>query len=214
VKWSAVPPLWQRCFELAWQAYQEGSNPIAALVADRNGRIVATGKSAVRASMSDVVVTHNELAHAEVNALLTLDNRAHDKQTARGYALYVTLEPCPLCFASFYMSDVGSLHYAARDRFGGSTDLMGMTPYLSRKARRIVGPVDGLAGVSIFLNVYRDLEVGQPLDDPVHAAMAQDYPGAVRAARAIVAEESETLPVDMAFPAAFERIVRWLGQHG
>jgi tRNA(adenine34) deaminase len=106
------------------------------------------------------------------------------------------------------------LHYAARDRFGGSTDLMGMTPYLSRKARRIVGPVDGLAGVSIFLNVYRDLEVGQPLDDPVHAAMAQDYPGAVRAARAVVATESETLPVDMAFPAAFERIVRWLGQHG
>ena len=62
--------IWNRCFELAWQAHLEGSNPIAALVVDSNGEVVASGKSAVRGDVSDVFVSHREIAHAEVNAQL------------------------------------------------------------------------------------------------------------------------------------------------
>jgi tRNA(Arg) A34 adenosine deaminase TadA len=215
--WDDVPPLWQACFRLAWESYREGSNPIAALVADADGRIVATGKSAVRTSMNGVVIHHNELAHAEVNALLALDNREHDKQKAAGYTLYATLEPCPVCFASFYMSDVLTLCFAARDRFGGSTNLIGTTPYLSRKSREIAGPVDGLEDISIFLNVYHDLEKDPQDADVLHDALAVDCPAAVAAARRAIDSEvagPEGLRKESDFAVVFEWIVDWLERDG
>jgi tRNA(Arg) A34 adenosine deaminase TadA len=203
--WSELPELWRRCFELAWESHLEGSNPIAALIADARGRVVATGKSAVRAPVSGVAISHNELAHAEVNALLELDNRVHGKDKASAYTLYATLEPCPVCFCAFYMSDVASLRFAARDRFGGSVNLLGTTPYLSRKQRLVVGPEPLLEEFSIFLNVAHDLDAGLPMDDPVHLAMALDCPGPVALARDLAGEAGDILDCRQDVPAVFER---------
>jgi tRNA(Arg) A34 adenosine deaminase TadA len=191
--WEEIEPLWRRCFELAWECHLEGSNPIGALVADSKGRVVATGKSAVRAPVTGVVINHNEIAHAEVNALLTLDNRVHDKSRASAYTLYSTLEPCPVCFCAFYMSDVGGLRFAASDRFGGSTNLLGTTPYLSRKQRAVRGPEPVLAEFSIFLNVLHDLQGEHGHDNPVHAALARDYPRPVALARRLAKEGDRSI---------------------
>ena len=168
--------IWNRCFELAWQAHLEGSNPIAALVVDSNGEVVASGKSAVRGDVSDVFVSHREIAHAEVNALLELDNRVH-KQVS-DYTLYVTLEPCPVCFGAFYMSGIRNLRFAAKDKFGGSTNLFGSTPYLSRKPIRMEGPFDDIGRLSIFLNVYCDLAMSRDFGG-IHDEFAHDYPDVV-----------------------------------
>ena len=185
--WSDVPDIWQACFELAWEAHLEGSNPIAAVVVDVDGTIVSTGKSAVKAELTGVHSSNCEIAHAEVNALLALDNRVHEKAKASQYTLYVTLEPCPLCFSALYMSDVKTLIYAAPDRYGGSTNLLGTTPYLSRKTRHITGPITGLDSVSIFLNVYCDLLRGVDTPDVVHAEFAVDYPDVVEKAQTLAA---------------------------
>ena len=183
MNWSDVPPLWQACFELAWEAHLEGSNPIAALVTDGNGVIVSTGKSAVRTYLSNVQTSNCEIAHAEVNALLALDNRIHDKDKASEYTLFATLEPCPLCFSALYMSDVNKLVFAAPDRYGGSTNLLGSTPYLSRKPTEVNGPVAELDQVSIFLNVYCDVLRGVGMTDVVHGEFAKDFPAVVQRAR-------------------------------
>lgn len=188
MNWSAVPALWQAAFELAWQSHLAGSNPIGALVADSEGRIIATGKSAVRAEMDDVAVFHNEIAHAEVNALLQLDNRIHGKAVAKDYTLYSTMEPCPLCLSALYMSDVETLCYASKDAYAGSTNLLGSTPYFSRKLRKISGPEPALAEFSIFLYVYHDLAVGGREDDPVLVAYQSDYPEAVALGRRAAAD--------------------------
>lgn len=180
--WQSVAEPWRLAFELAWETYLEGSNPIAAVIVDKNSNVVATGKSAVRANVSKVVINHCEIAHAEVNALLRLDNRVHDKQAAADYTLFSTMEPCPLCMSAIYMSDVKTLRYAARDGFGGSVNLLGTTPYLSRKTRHVEGPVPGLDEVSIFLNVYYNVRYATDAE-AVHEAFAQDYPDAVNAAR-------------------------------
>jgi tRNA(Arg) A34 adenosine deaminase TadA len=198
--WADVPPLWQQCFQLAWDAHTGGSNPIGALVADPDGNVVSTGKSAVRTQLDGVPVHHNELAHAEVNALLKLDNRRHPKALARHYTLYSTMEPCPLCFGSLYMSDVETLRYAARDPFGGSTNLLGTTPYLSRKTRNVHGPVAVLEEVSIFMFEFHDLVSGIESPD-VHPAMAEMHPRAVRGAQRAadertIPEEAATIPFD------------------
>ncbi len=190
MKWTDVPSVWQRCFALAWEAHLEGSNPIAAAVVDAEGNVVATGKSAVKAALTNVHSSNCEIAHAEVNALLALDNRIHTKTKAREYTLYATLEPCPLCFSALYMSDVSRLIYAAPDRFGGSTNLLGTTPYLSRKSTEIEGPVPGLDEFSIFLNVYCDLLRGGDTPDVVHDALAEDYPEVVEQAQQLAPEDA------------------------
>ena len=206
MKWTSVQPIWQRCLELAWEAHLEGSNPIAAVITDSEGQVISTGKSAVKATLSNVHSSNCEIAHAEVNALLGLDNRIHTKQKANEYTLYVTLEPCPLCFGALYMSDIGKLAFAARDRFGGSTNLLGKTPYLSRKHTEVTGPVNFLEHVSIFLNVYSDVLRGIKAPNIVHQALGVDYPNAVRLAEALALEDSLSIRNESQFSVVYEKI--------
>ncbi|MFS0861147.1 nucleoside deaminase [Fredinandcohnia sp. 179-A 10B2 NHS] len=115
MKWSTIPYIWQQTFEEAWKSCQEGSRPIGSVIVNTDGEIVARGKSAVFGELSGSVIYHNELAHAEMNAMLKLDNRVHKK--VNQYVLYTTMEPCPLCFGAFYMSGIKNLAYAAKDKY-------------------------------------------------------------------------------------------------
>lgn len=155
IHWSEITNEWKECFRTAWESFKEGSRPVGAIVTDDKGHLVSTGKSATFGQLSDTVISNNEIAHAEVNALLKLDNRIHKE--VNSYVLYSTLEPCPLCFCAFYMSGIRNLRYAAKDKYGGSTNLRGTTPYLSKKPIVIEGPVKYLEQLSILLNVYFDL---------------------------------------------------------
>lgn len=152
--WSEIPHIWQECFKEAWKSFQEGSRPIGALVADKEGSIIARGKSAAFNSLTDSVISNNELAHAEINALLKLDNRIHTSRNA--YTLYSTMEPCPLCFGAFYMSSIRNLQFAAKDKWAGSTNLKDSTSYLSLKPVKVDGPIPHLEQLCIVLNLYFD----------------------------------------------------------
>ncbi|RFB18001.1 nucleoside deaminase [Bacillus sp. HNG] len=174
---SSKHDIWRHCFQEAWRSFQEGSRPIGAVVVNGDGEIVARGKSAVFGELSDSVVFHNELAHAEINALLKIDNRVHTK--VNHYTLYTTMEPCPLCFGALYMSGIKNLAYAAKDKYGGSTNLLGTTPYLSRKRIQVEGPIPFLEDLSILLNVYFDLKMGYEKGLAVIEKMKDDYPTAV-----------------------------------
>lgn len=210
--WNDVPPIWKSCFELAWDAHLSGSNPIAALVADGDGRVIATGKSATKVSMSDQCTSNCEIAHAEVNALLALDNRIHTKEKSRDYTLYVTLEPCPLCFGALYMSDVTKLVFAAQDRYGGSTNLVGTTQYMGKKPIDIRGPVPHLDEVSIFLNVYSDVLRGIRAPDAVHKEFGKDYPHVVKRAYEMALEDSLAIKQDQDFEAVFLAVSSEIGR--
>ena len=199
---------WKKCFELAWEAHLEGSNPIASVITDGSGNIVAGGKSAVRGEVSNVAMSRCEIAHAEVNALLRLDNRIHDQ--VNKYTLYASLEPCPVCFGAFYMSGIRQLTFAAKDKFGGSTNLFGSTPYLSRKPIKMNGPVDGLGGISIFMNVYCDLAVGRESDE-IHEAFADDYPKIVEAARLAGKGDRLRIGDEQDFDVVLDRIKEAIG---
>lgn len=181
MKWSEVPSIWQECFNQAWEAFQEGSRPIGAVVINENGDIVSKGKSSTLNELSGSVVFHNELAHAEVNALLKLDNRIHKRVTQ--YTLYSTLEPCPLCFGAFYMSGIRNLKYAAKDKYGGSTNLKDTTPYLSRKPIKMEGPFPYLEQLAILIHIYFEDMINLDKKSKVHEAMAEDYPEAVALAK-------------------------------
>jgi tRNA(adenine34) deaminase len=136
--WETLDPPWQAALEMAWEAYCAGTIPIGAVITDCDGEIVARGRNRIfDHPAQDGMVSGDVLAHAEINALLDLKL---DQQGRHSAVLYTTMEPCPLCMGAFYMSSVRTLHYAARDPYAGSTNLLGTTPYLSRKSIRVIPP--------------------------------------------------------------------------
>ena len=140
--WDALSKPGQAALEMAWEAYCDGTVPIGAVVADADGNIVARGRNRIRNTTApENQVCANELAHAELNALLSLKLSYEE---CRRSALYTTMEPCPLCMGALYMSDVKTAHFAARDPWAGSSNLLGTTPYLSRKPFKIFPPSNAL----------------------------------------------------------------------
>jgi tRNA(adenine34) deaminase len=173
IMWDSLSPAWQACLEEAWAADCAGSVPIGAAVADAHGQVIARGRNRIadkrvpRATASDDeqrtnrAVFNHDLAHAELNALLSLPLVDWDKATPnspRQWTLYTTMEPCPLCLGAFYMSGLRQLYYAARDPYAGSVNLLGATPYLSRKPIQVLGPRPELEPLSIALIVESMLQ--------------------------------------------------------
>lgn len=148
---ESLSPAWQACFEQAWQAYCAGTVPIGAVVTDVNGQILSRGRNRIFDEQGEGGYLYGQtLAHAEINALITLDVGRAERHRC---ILYTTVEPCPLCMGAFYMSSVRELHYAARDPRGGSTNLLGTTPYLSLKPVKVFGPENaGFEVLNMALN--------------------------------------------------------------
>ena len=118
------------------------------------------------------------LAHAEVNALVALDYNLFDPP--HDCALYSTNEPCPLCFGAFYMSGLRTLRYAARDPFAGSANLLGTTPYLSRKKVTVVGPERAnLETIIMAMHVEFELAGGRPRTNVLIGTWDRTLPRAV-----------------------------------
>ncbi|HEX7541955.1 MAG TPA: nucleoside deaminase [Anaerolineales bacterium] len=140
--WADLLKPWQVCLELAWEAYCDDCYPIGAVVTDADGNVLTRGRNRIYEKTTRLGrLPGNEIAHAEVEALQALDYAAVDQHTC---ILYTTTEPCPMCMGMFYMSGLRTLHYAARDPWAGSVNMLGTTWYLSRKQIKVIGPLDQL----------------------------------------------------------------------
>lgn len=150
MKWSELPEPWQVCFSEAWAGFQAGSLPIGAAIFDKNRQLIARGRNHIYDDQAGSgQITMHQLAHAEMNALLQADRRHFDLHSC---TLYTSMEPCPLCMGAIYMSGIRTVHFAARDGYAGSSNLLGTTPYLSRKRIAVKGPSDPILEI-IFLGV-------------------------------------------------------------
>lgn len=156
-------PAWQACFTEAWSAYCRGSLPIGAVVASSTFEIIGRGRNRLGDKEAepgkDLVIIDNELAHAEINALLSLRYswRENLGLSYRGWGLYTTLEPCPQCMGAFFMSGVRNLFFAGRDPYAGSTNLLGKTSYMSKKPIIVNGPDPELEKISVAMCVESKL---------------------------------------------------------
>ncbi|MEW6092964.1 MAG: nucleoside deaminase [Chloroflexota bacterium] len=151
--WSDLPRPWQDCLELAWEAYCDDCIPIGAVVTGPGGDILTRGRNRIFEKVKPGGVNGSALAHAEVEALRGLDLDAVDPHAC---ALYTTTEPCPMCMGAFYMSGLRTLHYAARDPWAGSVNLLGSTWYLARKPIQVSGPHELLEMLITGLFVEQD----------------------------------------------------------
>jgi len=157
LKWSEIEYPWQVCFEEAWRAYCAGSLPIGAALFSPTGELLFRGRNHINDTEPDGRIVKGDLAHAEINVLLQINR---ETLIPRQCILYTLLEPCPLCLGAFYMSGVRHLSYAARDSFAGSTNLLGKTPYLSRKKIHLNGPISPLEPSIVALQVAAHLRRG------------------------------------------------------
>lgn len=142
-----LPAFWRSCLELAWKAHCSGSLPIAAVVIDGQGNIIASGRNRLAEAHQDSphlpgtpYLTGTPLAHAEVNALLQLGYRPPGQRPI----LFTTMEPCPLCMGAARMSGVERVVYAARDPWAGCASMAEDVPYLKRSGPIVEGPEPAL----------------------------------------------------------------------
>jgi len=155
--WDELERPWQKCFQLAWESFRNGSIPIGAVVVNHKGEIISEGRSLQYESTGEPgEIYRHKLSHAELNALLKFSE--FDHPNIRKYTLYTTLEPCPLCFGALVMSHVRSLKYAARDRIAGSVCLAESSDYLRSKNISIEGPFHELEEFQMILNTVYELK--------------------------------------------------------
>jgi tRNA(adenine34) deaminase len=149
---------WKLAFELAITSLLEGSIPIGAVVVDENDNVVSRGRNKLFEKHHEKnQITNHPLAHAEMNAILQIENLYNQKEHT--YHIYTTMEPCPLCFGAVLMSDIYHIHYAAKDPWAGSTDLSNQ--YVTFKNIQIEGPVLDLEYIQLALQTYYELNKRQ-----------------------------------------------------
>jgi tRNA(adenine34) deaminase len=109
--------LWfmEEALKEADKAYREDEVPIGAVVVDSAGVILAR-------SHNHKEKAHNPCGHAEILALIEAAKKKANWRLT-DCALYVTLEPCPMCLSALVQARIGHLYFGAYDPKGGSLSL-------------------------------------------------------------------------------------------
>lgn len=102
----------QLAYELATEAYKSDEVPVGAVIVNRYGRVIA-------ARHNEMQKQNNPMAHAEILAIKDAREIINDKYLS-DCAIYVTLEPCPMCAQAISYMRFKTLFFSAYDiKFGG-----------------------------------------------------------------------------------------------
>lgn len=105
----------ERAIELAELAAAEGEVPVGAVVVRKSdGEIIGEGRNRRESSK-------NALAHAEIIAIDEACRRLGGWRLPN-CALYVTLEPCPMCCGAIINSRIDDVYFGAFDPKSGSAE--------------------------------------------------------------------------------------------
>jgi len=96
---------------LARECLAGGDVPVGCVIASPTGEIIGRGRNR-REQLG------NAAAHAEMEAI-SQACQALSAWRLSGCALYVTLEPCPMCAGAIINARVSELRYAAREEKSG-----------------------------------------------------------------------------------------------
>jgi tRNA(Arg) A34 adenosine deaminase TadA len=100
--------------EEARAAAARGEVPVGAVLADADGRVLASAGNRTE-SLRDPT------AHAELLAIRAACAGLASPRLA-GTSLYVTLEPCPMCAQAISFARIGRLYWGAADPKGGGVE--------------------------------------------------------------------------------------------
>jgi tRNA(Arg) A34 adenosine deaminase TadA len=112
VAWDAVDPAAARALELAHHSLTTNGLAVGAVIIDRDGTIIATGRNRAYDDATETdPLERTPIAHAEMNALARVDI---DIDT-RHLTLWSTQRPCPMCRAAIDFIGIGTVIAIATD---------------------------------------------------------------------------------------------------
>lgn len=103
----------RQALELARQAMEEGEVPVGCVIV-RDGAVVGRGRNRRETE-------HTALGHAELDAIRQACGALGGWRLSR-CALYVTLEPCPMCAGAMVMACLDQCYFGARDTRQGCAE--------------------------------------------------------------------------------------------
>ena len=142
-----------QALELAQEAADAGEVPVGCVIV-RDGAVIGRGRN--RREEKQAVCSHAEMeAMAQANAAL-------GSWRLDGCALYVTLEPCPMCAGAILNARIDRVYYGARDRamgaVGGVSNLF-MEDYPNCPA--VVGGILAEECAAVLQRFFSELRTGE-----------------------------------------------------
>jgi tRNA(adenine34) deaminase len=104
----------ERALELARAAARAGEVPVGAVIVGPGGEVLAEAANRTEADKDPT-------AHAELLAIRAAAKKLGAPRLV-DCALYVTLEPCPMCAQAIAFARLRRLYYGAADPKGGGVD--------------------------------------------------------------------------------------------
>jgi tRNA(adenine34) deaminase len=104
----------KKSLKLAQKAAEREEVPVGAVIVDSYGEILSSAHNEVE-KRQDIT------AHAEMLAL----KKAMKKRTEKKLpdcAIFISLEPCPMCLQAILMAGIRKIYYAASDEKGGAVE--------------------------------------------------------------------------------------------
>lgn len=151
MQYANLPIVWQRIFELEWEAVCEGSKAIAAVIVNEKGEIISEGRNQI----SECNVPNPATAHAETEAIRNLDVSKYPYP--KTYTLYAGLEPCIMCMGTLVMGHIRNVVIAARDDFGGAMNLINYSRFAKNKGITITWLDNELGDMQRAFQTVREL---------------------------------------------------------
>ncbi|MEN8721959.1 MAG: nucleoside deaminase [Alphaproteobacteria bacterium] len=99
----------------AKEAAKRGEVPVGAVLVGPDGAVLA-------AAGNQTLAQKDPSAHAEMLVIRQACASLGTERLPEGCALYVTLEPCPMCATAISYARVGRLYYGAEDAKMGGVD--------------------------------------------------------------------------------------------
>ncbi len=125
----------ERAVQLALDSEKAGNLPVGALIV-LDDEIIAEGPNAL------LVPDFHPGRHAEIEALKQVPIQLW--QRAPEMICYTTLEPCIMCFGTLLLHGVGRVVFGAKDKKGGTTELLNHLPEYYQTGNRVFkwdGPI-------------------------------------------------------------------------
>ena len=95
--------LMRKAIELSKENVENGGGPFGAVIATKEGVIVATGVNRVTTSCDPT-------AHAEVSAIRAAAAKLGTFDLS-GYEIYTSCEPCPMCLGAIIWANIKIVYY-------------------------------------------------------------------------------------------------------
>ena len=92
-----------KAIELSIKSVNSGTGPFGAVIVKDN-KIISEGNNTVTSS-------NDPTSHAEISAIRNACKKVNNF-SLKGFDLYTTCEPCPMCLSAIYWARINNVYYA------------------------------------------------------------------------------------------------------